>query len=260
MEYTLITGATGGLGGEFCRALIKTDRLFLTGRSEEKLENLKAELLALNPTADIVIFAADITDSADRKRLFDFADESGIKFSGLFNVAGVDTQKEFLKYTEEKLIFQIRVNLEATLSVTRFVLERRAENLKILTVGSMSGTTPMPYFAVYSATKSALANFFTSLRYEVKTAKITTLIPGGIPTRPDIINDIKIQGVTGKLSSKPASFVVKKALRALDKNKRRVIPGAFNKFVYCIEKIAPLSLQCRYVAKKWSKKEKDAFN
>ena len=259
MNYTLVTGATGGLGKEFCRALVKTDDLFLTGRSAEKLNSLKEELLTINPSAKILTFAADITNSDERKSMFGFADENGVKFSGLFNVAGVDTQKEFLKYTEEKLVFQIRVNVEATLSVTRFVLSRRAENLKILTVSSMSGTTPMPYFAVYSASKAFLINFFTSLRYEVKNASITTLVAGGIPTRPDVIKDIQTQGVTGKLSSKPASFVVKKSLKALAKNKRKVIPGAFNKFVYSIEKIAPVSIKCKFVANRWKRKEKDAF-
>lgn len=259
MNYTLITGATGGLGKEFCRALVKTDNLFLTGRNEEKLENLKKELLEINPSADILTFAADVTDSDARRSIFDYADGKGVKISGLFNVAGVDTQKEFIKYTEQKLVFQVRVNVEATLSVTRFVLERRAENLKILTVSSMSGTAPMPYFAIYSASKAMLTDFFTSLRYEVKNANITTLVAGGIPTRPDVIKDIQTQGLTGKLSAKPAPFVVKKSLAALKKNKRKVIPGAFNKFVYFIEKLAPLSIQCRYVAKRWSKKEKDNF-
>lgn len=259
MDYTLISGATGGLGKEFCRALVLTDSLFLTGRSYDKLSALREELRSINPSASIEIFAADITDFEQRKKLFGYADELGIKFSGLFNVAGVDVQKEFAKYTEEKLVFQVRVNLEATLSLTRYVVERRAADLKILTVGSMSGTTPMPYFAVYSATKAALTNFFTSLRYEIKDAKITTLLPGGIPTRPDVVKDIERQGLTGKLSSKPASFVVERALRALDKNRRKVIPGAFNKLIYFVEKITPLGLQCKYVAKRWSKKEKDAF-
>lgn len=259
MNYAFISGATGGLGGAFARKLVLTDDLFLTGRSEEKLLALKSELLAVNPAAKIEIFAADLTDEAERRAAFDYADEKGIKFSGLFNVAGVDTQKCFLRYTQEKLTFQLRVNVEATLSVTRYVLDRRAENLKILTVASMSGTTPMPYFAIYSASKAFLINFFTALRYEIKDAKITTLIAGGIPTRPDVINDIRVQGLTGRLSCKPTEYVVEKSLKALAKNKRAVIPGAFNKFVYFLEKITPQSLQCRYVAKKWARKEKDHF-
>ena len=260
MGYVLITGATGGIGSEFCRQLVFGNNLLITGRSEEKLCELKAKLLKLRPDAKIEVFSADLTDFNQRESLFAFADQKGIKFSGLINVAGVDTQKEFIKYTHEKITYQIRVNVESTIAITHGVLLRREKELKILTVSSMSGTVPMPYFAIYSATKCLLNNFFKSLRYEVKDAKITTLMPGAVPTREDIKRDIQLQGLTGKLSSKPVDFVVKKALKGLEKNKQRVIPGAFNKFIYFIEKITPKSIQCRYVAKKWSKKEKDNFN
>ena len=259
MGYVLITGATGGIGSEFCRQLVIENDLLLTGRSQEKLENLKSSLLTLRPSANIELFSADLTDFDKRQELFDFADQKGIKFSGLFSVAGVDTQKEFIKYTQQKIAFQIRVNVESTIAITHGVLLRREKDLKILTVSSMSGTVPMPYFAIYSATKATLNSFFKSLRYEVKDAKITTLMPGAVPTREDIKKDIQVQGLTGRLSSKPVDFVVKKALKGLEKNKQRVIPGAFNKFIYFIEKITPKSIQCRYIAKKWSKKEKDNF-
>ena len=259
MCYTLITGACGGLGKEFCRQLAATDKLFLTGRSEDKLERLKEELLAKYPKVEILIFRADLTSEADRKALFDYADEKGIKFGGYIGVAGADIQKAFIKYTPEKIAFQTRLNFEANIAMCHGVLLRREKDLKILAVSSMSGSLPMPYFAIYSATKRAVIDFYESLRYEVKDAKITVLMPGGIPTRADIVKDIEIQGWTGKLSSKPASFVVKKALKGLEKNKKRVIPGAFNKFVYAIEKLAPNAVKCGYVARKWKKKEKDAF-
>lgn len=259
MGYTLITGATGGLGKEFCRQLVKTDDLVLTGRSEEKLLQLKEQLKGINEGAKIEIYPLDLTDFEKREKFFEFIDRKGIRFSGLINVAGVDTQKEFIKYTQQKITFQVRVNAEATFSITHAVLQRREKDLKILTVASMSGTVPMPYFALYSATKASLINFFKSLRYEVKDAKITTLVAGAIPTREDIKKDIEIQGFTGKLSSKSPKFVVEKSLKALDKNREKVIPGAFNKLVYFIEKITPKSLQCKYVAKKWKIKEKDNF-
>lgn len=259
MAYTLITGACGGLGKEFCRRLAESDDLFLTGRSEEKLLKLRQEILEINPQRKIEIFKADLTSEKEREKLFSYADEKKMTFSGYIGVAGADIQKEFLKYTPEKIVFQTRLNFEANIAVCHEVLKRRAEKLKILTVSSMSGSTPMPYFAIYSATKAALINFYTSLRYEVTNAKITILAPGGIPTRADVIMDIERQGVTGKLSSKPAEFVVEKALRGLEKNKRLVIPGAFNRFVYRLEKLVPMSVKCRFVAKKWKGKEKDAF-
>ena len=62
MGYVLITGATGGIGSEFCRQLVIENDLLLTGRSQEKLENLKSSLLTLRPSANIELFSADLTD------------------------------------------------------------------------------------------------------------------------------------------------------------------------------------------------------
>lgn len=194
-----------------------------------------------------------------QKKLFDYADENGIKFSGYIGVAGADIQKEFLKYTPEKVVFQIRLNFEANVAVCHAVLKRRAANLKILSVSSMSGSTPMPYFAIYSATKSALINFYTSLRFEVKDAKITVLAPGGIPTREDVKRDIEIQGWTGKLSAKPAEFVVKKALKGLEKNKRLVIPG-FSTSSFTGLKNRSDARKMQFRCKKWKTRKRTHFN
>jgi len=261
-EYTLITGATGGLGKEFCKqCLARGDNLFLTGRSEEKLFKLKEELLLENANALIECYPCMLNDEQSRKQLYAYFDKKGIKFRAFIGVAGVDTQLAFEKYTAEKLLFQLRVNFEASVLLTRAVLERRASSLSILIVGSMSGACPMPYFALYSATKSALTNFYSALRVELKNkgVKVSVLMPGGIPTRPDIVNDIKIQGLKGKLSAKPAQFVVKKALKGAEKNKRIIIPGAFNKFTYAITRITPVRWSMAFVEKNWKNKEKDAF-
>lgn len=259
MGYALVTGATGVLGRAFCRRLAQTDDLFLTGRSAEKLNELKSELLNLRKDAKILVFPADLTDFSQRENLFKFADEQGVKFSGAFLVAGVDTQMAFEKYTHEKIVFQTRVNLESTIAMTHGVLSRREKDLKILAVASVCGNQPMPYFAVYSATKSAVINFFSALRYEVKDAKITTLIPGSIPTREDVIKDIEKQGWTGKASAKSPEYVVDKALKALAKNKAKIIPGFFNKAVYILQKITPTFIKNAIIANKFKNKEKDAF-
>ena len=68
----MITGATGGLGKAFCKALVLTDNLFLTGRSDEKLLALKEELLKINKDAKIEVFSANLTSVEERKKLFEF--------------------------------------------------------------------------------------------------------------------------------------------------------------------------------------------
>ena len=94
--------------------------------------------------------------------------EDGVKISTLVNVAGADIQKGLTEYTEEKLCFQCRVNFEAAVSLCRFAIANKSEKLEIVNVSSVSGIYPMPYFAIYSATKGALTSFSLALREDEK--------------------------------------------------------------------------------------------
>lgn len=261
MAYTFISGATGGIGKAFCMecASLGYD-LFITGRSQDKLCALKNEILSqYNVKVDYC--ACDLTSEGDRQNLIDYIANNHIKFDRLAMVAGVDIQKAFVDYTLEKVLFQIRVNCEATIALTHSLLNFREDKTELIVISSMSGASPMPYFALYSATKAMLTNFYTALHYELKKdgVKITTVMPGGVYTRPDIIEDIKGQGIWGKLSSKTPEFVAKKSLKAVKKNKVKYIPGFFNKFLNAIMKIVPKKIVLSFIANRWKKQTKDAF-
>lgn len=268
MGYYLVTGATGVLGKEFCRGLLAGERkeLFLTGRSEEKLAALAAELKEFCPDAKIAYKACDLADPEDIEDMFRYSDERGMNFSGYFAIAGIDTQKAFRKYGEEKIIRQLRVNIEGNLLCFYKALDRFYKEpdtppgiFETLIVSSMCGTVPIPYFSIYSASKAFLIDFYSAVRKELCGTHVTILVPGSIPTRPDVIADIEKQGLSGKLSSKSPAFVVKKALKGLSKNKRIVVPGFFNKMNYVLEKILPTKLLIAIMKNHWRRKEKDAF-
>ncbi len=262
MAYTFISGATGGIGKAFTVACAQNRcDLFLTGRSEEKLKVLREEILQKQPSIRVEIFPCQLTEVEERQKMLSYIDEKEIKFDRIVNVAGADIQKAFTDYTQEKVVFQIRVNVEATISLTHALLQRGAPMKEIVTISSMSGVTPMPYFALYSATKAALTSFFTSLRLELKKdgVKVTAVLPGGVPTRPDIVEDIKNQGLWGKLSSKTPQYVAEKSLKAVKKNKAIFVPGFFNKFLYFIMKLVPKCVSMRFIANRWRKQTKDAF-
>ena len=260
--FTLISGATGGVGGAFARACAERgDRLFLTGRSAQRLDGLLAELRAEFPALIADSFACDLTDEGSRGQMYSYIRAHGYTFSALCNIAGADIQKAFVRYTQEKIAFQCRVNVEAAISLTHFVLERREPSLEIVAMGSISAVYPMPYFAIYSATKKALEYFFLSLRTELRGtgAKVTVVEPGGIYTRPDICKDIEGQGVWGRLSAKTPAYIAKKSLNAVRKNKRLIRPGFWNKFIAAVPRILPLGVRMRFIAGRWKKLEKDAF-
>ena len=262
MAFTFISGATGGIGKAFAVSCAKKGyNLFVTGRSDEKLSALKTELLKINGNIDVRYFPCDLFDDKDRDKMLSVIRENGIAFDRLINVAGVDIQKAFRAYTSEKLLFQLRVNAEATITLTYGLLPLFENKGEIITISSMSGVSPMPYFAVYSATKALLTNFFTALHYELKKdgIKVTTVLPGGVPTRPDVIQAIKEQKLWGKISAKSPEFVAEKSLKAVKKNKIKYIPGAFNKILYFLMKIAPKRIVLSVIAKRWKNISKDAF-
>ncbi|MBQ8320539.1 MAG: SDR family NAD(P)-dependent oxidoreductase [Clostridia bacterium] len=261
-NITVVTGATGGLGNAFVRVLAKGgENLLLTGRSEEKLTALKNRLLAEFPMLDVETVAADLTSEGGRCALIERMTGTGVRVKRLVNVAGADIQKAFTEYTQEKLVFQCRANFEAAVSLCHAALNNAAEGLEIINISSVSGIYPMPYFAIYSATKGALTSFSAALREEVKGAgvKVTAVLPGAMPTREDVKEQIKGQGLWGKLAAKSPEWVAQKSLRAVAKNKRKYIPGFFNKLMNVGTKLLPLSLKLRFIAKRWSKISKDAF-
>ncbi len=261
MNFTFISGATGGIGKAFSMECARLGYpLFLTGRSEEKLKALKDELLS-SFAVQIDYFACDLSNADDRAEIISYIEKKGYLFDRLCLVAGVDTQKPFVEYNREKLLFQIRVNVESTVDLAYSLLKFKADKMEIVVVSSMSCVSPMPYFQVYSATKAMLLNLFTALHFELKGegVKVTTVLPGGVPTRPDIIEDIKGQGLWGKLSSKSPEFVAKGSLKAVRKNKVKYIPGFFNKFLYFIMKIFPKKIVLKFIARRWKNLRKDAF-
>ena len=260
--YTMITGATGGLGGAFVRLAVKNgENLILTGRHEEKLRLLKEKILAENTGADVRIFAVDLSDEGSREETIRQIAAEHLKIGRLINVAGADIQKAFTEYTQEKLCFQCRVNLEAAVALCRFALERRTEELEILNISSVSGLYPMPYFAIYSATKAALTDFSLALREEMKGkgVRVTVVLPGAMPTRADIREQIKGQGSWGRLAAKSPDFVAEKSLKAVSRNRGKIIPGFWNKAMAAGTKFIPQSWKLRFIARRWSKISKDAF-
>lgn len=270
MERTciVVTGATGYLGRAFVDELIKTEQikngeqsLVLTGRSEERLEALKENVLARSPNAVVFTKAADLSNECSRQAFLDALAARAERVQMLVNVAGADVQKPFETYTQEKLLFQCRANFEGAASLCLYAVQNAANNAKIINISSVSGIYPMPYFAIYSATKGALTSFSMALAREVKRKKIgvSAILPGAMPTREDVCEQIRGQKLWGKLSAKPPSYVAKVSLRAANKGKKKVIVGFWNKLMNVSTKLLPLSWKMKFIEKRWSKITKDAF-
>jgi short-subunit dehydrogenase len=166
----IITGASGGLGVAFARALAPhADILVLTGRRVQALESLSAELAALHPHLAVRSLACELLDPAGRQALFQAATEASGPIDLLINNAGINDFHTFESQADATLERLVAVNLLAPMQLARDLLPilRCAPRAQIVNVGSIFGYIGYPGYAVYCATKFGLRGWSEALRREL---------------------------------------------------------------------------------------------
>lgn len=152
----LVTGATSGIGEAFARALPPSTSLLLTGRDEDALGRLAAEL-----GADRLVEtpAADLATDAGLDALCAAAEAFGIDL--LICDAGAGPFGDFLSADEEALRATVLVNVMAPLVLTRRLLPgmiARAgdagSRAGLIVVSSGVAFLPVPRLAAYAASKA----------------------------------------------------------------------------------------------------------
>ena len=240
-NYTIITGACGGLGQSFVKLLAEEkNNLILTGTSQKKLDKLVKEFKDKFEGIDVKTFVLDLGKLDDRKAFVGFLTSEKLNVNRLINNAGVIIEGDMVRFSDEEIMKTIEVNCIGTLDLTKKVLKIRDESQKfeVLTVSSLSSSYPIPHMAVYSATKAFLTSMMTSLSVEFKKQNVvvSTTNPGGMATNDAMKESIKSMGFGGKLSTLPTDKVAKIALKGLKKKKANTIPGFFNKILALMSK------------------------
>ncbi|MGO4257168.1 SDR family oxidoreductase [Marmoricola sp. RAF53] len=182
----LITGASSGLGAEMARQFAaKGYDLALCARRTDKLDELRAEILAADPARRVEVRALDVTDDDQVFEVFrafqaDFGTVERIVINaGLGKGAPLGTGR----YDANKQTAM--TNFVAALAQSEAAMEIfRAQNAgHFVMISSMSAVRGMPKnLTTYAATKAGVAHLAEGLRAELygKPIKVTVLYPGYI--------------------------------------------------------------------------------
>jgi short-subunit dehydrogenase len=255
MRYTLITGAAGGLGKAFAVECARRGwNLFLTDLREEPLEILARSLESVYGIR-VLHHACDLTDFESRSALFAHLRREPLRFESLFNVAGIDFEGLFLEQNRRLIRTILRLNVEGTLDMIHGVLPLRdpLRPFRILNVASLAAFYPMPVKATYAASKRFLLDFSLALREEVRElgATVTVLCPGGLPTTPEVIAAIDVQGLSGFLTTENIGGVAADSVDAMLRGQAVVVPGWINNILRVLGSFAPSTLVARFIGRRW---------
>jgi uncharacterized protein len=236
-KWALVTGASAGIGVAIAHELASCGaKLILTARRRDRLDTLAAHLATAH-NAETRIVVADLNDPAAPQQIYDATEGAGIAVDILINNAGLGHYGEFYKLDAEQEYSMVRVNCEAVVRVSRLFIPRMVERRRgwMLVVASTASFQPIPYNAVYAATKVFDRFFALALAAEVEQfgIKITALCPS--TTETEFFDVSGGAGVFRRLAGlQSANEVARKAVVALARGRRTIVPnfkGAFGAFM-----------------------------
>ena len=175
MKYTVITGASSGIGYE--TALEFADRgknLIIVARRLDKLEELKTAILNINPELDVIIRTVDLSVTEQAYNLYN--ELKGYEIETWINNAGLGESAFVADQNLSKVETLLRVNIESlTILSTLFVRDyAEKEGTQLINVSSALGYAIAVGTVTYSASKYYVSAFTDGLakELELKGAKL----------------------------------------------------------------------------------------
>ncbi|AZB43999.1 SDR family NAD(P)-dependent oxidoreductase [Bacillus sp. FJAT-42376] len=169
MKYTVITGASSGIGYESALAFAARGKnLIITARREDELQKLKSEVQSINADLEVVIRTADLSSSEEVHKFYEglkeYDIETFINNAGFGNFAAVGEQNL------NKIQTMLHLNIEAlTILSSLFARDYSdKEGTQLINVSSGGGYTIVADAVTYCATKFYVSAFTEGLAQELK--------------------------------------------------------------------------------------------
>lgn len=251
MKYTLITGASSGIGEGFARRLAsEKHNLVLVARSGEKLKALCDELTAKHQI-DCRFFAVDLLEFEADVELFDETEKKGLEIDWLINNAGFGSSGDFASLDLERELEIIDLNISALVALTHRFLQKMRERKSgtIINVSSAAGFQPIPFMATYAASKAFVSSFSEAIAEENRPygIHVMALCPGSTKTNffeaSNIERPIQVKG------QQTVDDVIDTAMKAVGQRKTKVVSGWANYIGSIAGTLVPNSLSSRVMAK-----------
>jgi hypothetical protein len=227
----LVTGASAGLGAEFCRQLAaRCDVIIAVARRGDRLAALAAEL---SDRVDVRCLQADLGTIEGVAATMEVIRQQGpVRY--LVNNAGFGTSGNFATLSIESQRDMINLHIDATITLCRAAIPfmRETGGGAIINVSSLGSFVQGVGMAVYGASKAFINYYSAALQGELAGTgiEVQALCPGF--TRTEFHDALSAKGFDRQRIPEQmwmtAPDVVAASLAALGSGKVVVVPGQDN--------------------------------
>lgn len=238
-KIVILTGATGGLGREFLKQILKEDidEVWAIARNKEKLDELKKQY-----GEKLVPVSMDLSDVSSIRELESMLKEQMPTVEYLINNAGLAKMGNYNDFSLEEIDQTINVNCKAPVMLSKLCIPYMKQGSRILNISSASAFQPNPYINLYAASKAFERSYSRALNVELERTGIKSIAvcPGWIDT------ELLQKEINGKKVKFPgmvtAKRVVAQAIKDAKKGKDMSVCSLYVKCQHVNVKLMPQRL------------------
>ena len=238
-KIAILTGATGGLGREFLKQILKEeiDEVWAIARNEQKLSELRKEY-----GEKVIPMSIDLSELKGIEQIKNVLDEKKPQVMYLINNAGLAKMGNYKDFDIEEIDKTINVNCKAPVMLAQICIPYMRKGSKILNISSASAFQPNPYINLYAASKVFERSYSRALNVELNGTGITSVAvcPGWIDT------ELLQKEINGKKVRFPGMVtpdrVVKQAIKDAKKGKDMSVCSLYVKCQHVNVKLLPQRL------------------
>ncbi len=252
-NIAIITGASSGMGKEFVLQLDgQFDEIWGIGLGEEKLKEVENLV-----NGKFRGFELDLTKDESFEKLTKLLSDEKPNVKYLANCSGFGKFGRYDEIDIKQSANMVDLNCRALVQMTEYVLPYMSEGGRIVQIASVAAFQPVPYMAVYAASKAFVLSYSRALNQELKNRKIkiTTVCP--FWTKTAFFDRAKATKAKEEIVTKYVAMydpkkVVKKAIKDSKRGKELSICGFIARSQVRLVNILPKKL----VMKTWISQQK----
>jgi short-subunit dehydrogenase len=242
----LITGASHGIGRAISLEWAsKGVSIVAVAIDEKALEILKEEIES-QFSVRCYTLTKDLLNTDTPKEIFSWCVDNNVEVQVLVNNVGLGSAGSFEDTTMEFDVCLVKLNIFPMIQLTKLFLPtlKKFERSYILNMSSLGSYRPIPYKALYTASKAFIYSFSKAITSELKedNVQVSVSCPGGVYTNPDVVERIKASGKIAKWTSLYVDIVASYIVNGMLRGKNLIIPGSGAKVLMVLMRLMPESL------------------
>lgn len=248
-KSAVVTGGSSGLGLVIAKSLVDAGaRVAIVARSAHTLEQAAIELNAASKSSALAI-AADVTNSADVKRVMATTIAEFGKLDVLVNCAGISARGTIVDTSLAQFRELMELNFFALVDCTKAAIPHLLESRgHVVNIGSLASKSATRYMGGYAASKFAVAAFTQQLRLELSDQGLHALLvcPGPIasPERrvyagsENLPESARKAGAGVKVSKIEPQQLAARILRACERRDPEIVMPAKARLLFSLSQLS----------------------